>query len=186
MKHTSVIAFFITSVSLISCDVASDRAKQHSTFREVENYFVQELTVLEKSNAGLTKTLFNNRTKEQSVRTNPDWKAELAPFTEAISNQPAPANSFKTDTVMFDHSRMVLFTARDPSATIEKLFYYSNDEKTDSIVIIKKVSNSYYSATDTLSYYGNGNYRISAENHPRIGKKITFVLEGQSSLGTEK
>ncbi len=77
-------------------------------------------------------------------------------------------------------SKVLLLTTVDSTATIKSMTVYSTSGKQDSVIIIKQVRNSYYSSSDTLKYFGQGNYHIKAENLPGFGKKLGFVIEGKS------
>ena len=164
----------------VSCDNKTD-SKKAFALSGVENYFNTEIKTLEQSDLTLVKTIVHQGKTETITIENPDWAKELVPFTETISNQPAQIQSFQRDSSIIGDSKTLVLKARDSSAAINSLTVYTTADIHDSIVIIKKVANLYYVSSDTLTYYGKGNYLIKAENLPGLGKKIGFILEGKTA-----
>ncbi len=176
---------FYTVVACLSafagCGNRQD-SKRISALDEIQNYFDSEIEILKASDYTLTKNLDHKGRAEELVIENPDWEKELVPFTETLANQPSMLQAFIKDSAVQGNSRIIQFTANDSSATIKFLHAAFTGEKTDSIVIIKRVNNAYYASTDTLTYYGKGNYLIKAQNLPGLGKKIGFVMSGRSNI----
>lgn len=164
----------------VSCNNKTD-SKKASALSGVENYFNTEIETLEQSDLSLVKTIVQQGKTESITIENPDWAKELIPFTETIASQPAQIQSFLRDSSSSGDSKTLALKARDSSATIKSITEYTTGGLHDSIVIIKKVANLYYVSSDTLTYYGKGNYLIKAENLPGLGKKIGFILEGKTA-----
>jgi hypothetical protein len=165
---------------ILSCD-NKPVPKKASALSGVENYFNAEIKTLEESDLTLIKTIVQQGKTESITIENPDWVKELIPFTETIANQPAQIQSFLRDSSSSGDSKTLVLKARDSSATIKSITEYTTGGIRDSIVIIKKVENLYYVSSDTLTYYGKGNYLIKAENLPGLGKKIGFILQGKTA-----
>ncbi|MDQ3051720.1 MAG: hypothetical protein M3Q95_12595 [Bacteroidota bacterium] len=181
MKNLMLLFSVVYFSVFTGCESRQD-VKKISALDDIRNYFDSEIKLLEDSKSTLTKNLDHKGKAEELFIEKPDWENELVPFTETISNQPSMNQAFKKDSVVNGNSRIFHYTANDSSATIKFVYAAFTGEKTDSIVIIKRVSNAYYASTDTLTYYGAGNYLIKAENLPGFGKKIGFVMSGRSNI----
>jgi len=180
MKTIFVFVLFTVLYFLSSCNKNAE-SKKSSPFSSLEIYFEREIDALEQSKVTLTKKLDHQGKVENIFVAEPDWKLELVPFTETLSGQQVRVQSYTTDSIINDAKRTFVMSARDAKATVKSITMFSTDGINDSIVIVKHVSNSYYSSSDTLSYYGRGNYRIKATNIPGIGKEMGFILEGSTS-----
>jgi len=179
MRNKLVCILLAFTGVFTACENQKGSEKQ-SAFSDIKIYFDNEINTLKKSDLSLSKNMFHEGKNEIVTLANPDWSHELIPFTESISDQQSQIQSYIKDSTIDGTSKVILFTAKDASAIISQLSIYIHEGKQDSIVIIKKVDNSYYSSFDTLSYYGGGNYKVKAVNIPGFGKKIGFVIEGKT------
>ncbi len=166
---------------LCGCDEKSKRSKS-TELDFALNYFSDEISKLEKADLVLTKKLDYDQKIETIIDKNPNWKKELLPFTENLKNESSGLHSYKKDSLINGVSKIVSLVATDATSTIKSLLTYSTNEINDSLTMILHVSNSYYQSSDTLHYYGMGNFKIKTENLPGIGKKLGFILEGKTSL----
>jgi len=174
--------FFILAFAIFisGCGSKENSYVSHSPFKFVENYFQSEITTLQRSGKPLKKSIFRDSHSESEVLSNPDWKKELSVFVSRVTDKRNFENSFKLDSVTKINQKILNYTARDKSVEIQQLSVYQTNLQIDSIYIVTFVSNMYYTASDTLHYSGNGNYRISATDKPVIGKEIRFVLTGNT------
>jgi hypothetical protein len=177
MKN-NITGYLFILLCLASACQDKTKPTQQGAFHYLSLYFESEIQTLKKSQRSLTKNLFHNGKNETIRVASPDWEKELSPFTESVSSQPRQVQAFDTDSILTGPSKIVRYTALDVSATIKSLSVYFTGTTPDSVIIIKLVSNSYYASSDTLKYFGGGNYRIRAENQPGFGKKLGFLLEG--------
>lgn len=180
MKTIVVFVLFTLLYFVSSCN-NSVESKKPSPFSNLEIYFETEIKALEQSKVTLTKKLDHQGKVENIFVAEPNWKLELVPFTETISSQQVRNQSYITDSRINGTNSTIIVSAKDVKATVKSISMFSTNGVNDSIVIVKQVSNSYYSSSDTLSYYGGGNYRIKATNIPGIGKEMGFILQGSSS-----
>lgn len=164
----------------LGCGKSVEPSTGRSPFLEVEKYFENEISSLQRSKKLLKKTIYSNSKSEQIIDSIPDWSNELAIFTSSITGKRLFSNSFYADTIRSGNQSVIHYTSKEKNAEIKKLSVYRTHAITDSIIILKSVENMYYTSLDTLAYYGNGNYRISAGNEPTLGKNISFVLAGTS------
>ena len=165
---------------MASCQEKTNVKGNEKGFAGLTAYFNREIAMLENSDKSLEKAFVNNGKQEQIKIDKPNWKNELRPFTEIISVHPASLNSFIIDSMRIESASILKYTSKDDRQALKSLTVFSHLNLIDSILIIKQVSNSYYSSTDTLIYRGSGNFRIAVENNPYFGKKMALVFEGKS------
>lgn len=182
MKNCLLSVLLLLSCYIVGCSEKNQSSKPDIVFGPMKVYFESEIKLLESSGASLYKKLIRSDKTEDMFIPQPDWNKELVPFTETIASHSAKSGSYTADSTINGASKAFKYLARDSAAIIKNVMVYSTNNIPDSIVIVKHVSNSYYASSDTLIYYGKGNYLIKAENLPGIGKKIGFTLEGKTSL----
>jgi hypothetical protein len=173
-----IILLFLPAFLLSSCAVTPGNTVAENPFNQTQDYFKNEITRLEKSGMTLTKVMLSSSGNETLHIATADWKTELNPFTDAVTLKPAQAQAY--------HEQMVegggsVFTARDSSAEVRRMArYQSSSDKTDSVVIVKRTKNMYYTSLEYLVYYGNGNFDIRVNNKPVAGKHIAFELKART------
>lgn len=175
------LIWFVPAVCLtllFSCRNPVKISDQQPLRFDSEKYFLEQAEMLNNQKAAIFKKINKNNVAEEVHVDNPDWKKELQPFLQIKLNKPAQLNSFFVDTIINNQNTVVIYTAKDDTEELRRMSIYSTGGKPDSIIAIKSASNLYYKSADTISYLGNGNYRINTRNKPRIGKEISFTLEG--------
>lgn len=170
----------IIFISFFSCNNPVQLPKNQQLQFDAEKYFLAEAERLNRSNAGITKTIRKESISEKIEIQKADWKSELQPFLRIKLNKPAQINSFIVDTILKEGHTVIIYTAKDDSEELRKFCIHLTGDNPDSIIAVKGTSNLYYQSVDTISYLGNGNYHISSRNKPRIGKEISFELDGVS------
>lgn len=175
------IIYFFLVIIIIGCDNRSKRVRS-TELDFAKNYIQGEIGILENANLTLTKNLDYKERVETIIEKNPNWKKELIPFTETLLNESTGFHSYQKDSITNGDLKIISLKSTDAASTIKSLQLYSTKNINDSLIMILQVSNSYYKSADTLSYYGNGNFRIKTENLPGIGKKLGFILEGKTTL----
>lgn len=180
MKSNKTVLYLLFILLVTACGKSSGPTIKTSPFHSLEVYFNNEIKTLEHSKRLLRKHIQTKEKSEELVIPNPDWKKELSIFTSCISGKKLTGSSFQKDSIKSGDNYKIQYKGIDEHVEIKSLIVYYSLTTPDSIVIITKVDNMYYSTLDTLTYHGDGNYRISALNEPSLGKNIRFVLTGRT------
>jgi len=174
------VFLIIALISLLSCSGTETKQAETQKYFSTEKYFSEEAASLNNRETGIVKTIYKNNSSETIASELVEWRTELQPFLQIDLNKPAYINSYFTDTILNGENLLINFRAKEESMSLQNLSVYLTGTRVDSIYAVLKSENLYYRSVDTLSYSGNGNYRISAWNKPRIGKEVSFVLEGKA------
>jgi len=178
-KIVIILVFYF----LAACNNPVKVPGENQKYFETNKYFLNEAAMLQLKNAAIVKTFIKNDSTETIRSEKVDWKTELLPFLQINLHKPALVNSFSIDTITEANKTLIQYVAKDSTLELRDLKIYLSEAKVDSLFGVMKSSNLYYNAVDTIAYFGNGNYRISVWNKPRIGKEVRFVLVGSSNLG---
>jgi hypothetical protein len=177
MNKNLLVFYMFLFLIFSGCKNSSENPEIKNKLFDFSAYFSAEAKRLESANATLEKTLLKNNKSERLVIENPDWQAELNPFTDISLNKPAIASSYKTDSLRNENSLQITYSAMDESAPVKNVVLYFSKSEPDSIIIIKATNTIYYTLTEELRY-SKKQYSIDASTQPKAGKAIQFSLTG--------
>ena len=181
MKYSEIFVLLLFCLLLIACTGNLQPVLNSKEYYNIENYFMKEAEELTEHNVGIVKIMFKDDTSEKLTNTSINWFTELKPFMDIALNKPALANAYHVDSILSNNRKVLHFRAKDANPFLQNLKIVFTNHKPDTVVAINRASNMYYRSVDTLSYFGNGSYRISSWNKPRIGREVSFVLEAISN-----
>ncbi len=177
MRYSGIFVLLLFCFLLIACTGNLQPVSNSKEYFNIENYFLVEAEELTKQNTGIVKTMFKEDASEKLIDNNVNWFTELKPFMDIALNKPALANAYHVDSILNNNRKVLLFQAKDDNPFLQNLKIIFTNNKPDTVIAINRTSNMYYRSKDTLSYFGNGSYRISSWNKPRFGREVSFVLE---------
>lgn len=177
MNKNLLVFYMFLFLIFSGCKNSSENTEIKNKLFDFSAYFSAEAKRLNSANSTLEKTLLKNNKYERIVIENPDWHAELKPFTDISLNKPAIASSYKTDSLRNENSLQITYSAMDESAPVKNVVLYFSDSEPDSIIIIKATNTIYYTLTEELRY-SKKQYSINASTQPKAGKAIQFSLNG--------
>jgi hypothetical protein len=159
-----------------ACNPPQERSANSSFFR-LKEYFENQAKALNHSGAGLKKTIHKDSHLETGIIKTIDWNKELHPFEEADLNKPAWQKSYKTDTVIKDQQTQLIYTAIEPKLSVRKLEVLLNADTVYQVRIIIEKNNSYYQATQELTYNPGKGYSIRGSQKVILANATTYTIE---------
>jgi len=173
-------AVFLVLITIwASCGPGTNVSEYQRIF-PVKAYFKKETAKLSGMDLKLQKSVWYSDSSETQILENPDWNKELKPFLELDLDKPSVATSYDSTRHEYQNGHTLVYTARDNHPRVREIYIHFTGDIADTISFISGVSNMYYHSVDTLSYFGDGNFRLSSFNKPRIGKEIKLRVTGST------
>jgi hypothetical protein len=159
------ILFLSLSLLFASCNSAdSEKQTANIHYFDLQGYFGEEETRLQKLNPTIEKTVsVNNSSEKKSIKIT-DWKKELAIFTDADINKKAWLGQFKINKT----STLEYYTSDQEKIPVKELKVMLKDGNVCGIQIILKNTNALYTSTDTLKYYPDSLYQVNKTQHIKL------------------
>ena len=164
-------------ITWIGCGPGTNVTEYQNIF-SVNTYFKNETARLSGMDLKLQKSVWYSDSSETQIIDSPDWNKELKPFLELDLDKPSVAASYDSSRQEYQNGYTLVYTARDNHPRVREIYIHFTGKDADTIMFISSVSNMYYRSDDTLSYFGDGNFRLSSFNKPRIGKEIKLLVTG--------
>lgn len=173
MKNT-ILLFFIL-LFFISCNNSADKKqKTDLTYFDVKGYFEKEAARLNKDNPLISKTVSINGAIESKHINIPDWKKELALFSDADMNRASWKGLFK----LKKSKDQELYSSNNEKVPVKELLVTYKNNEVFGIKVLIKNTNSLYTSIDTLTYYADSLYQVKKVQNIKLLSKKTYTITG--------
>ncbi|NQD69581.1 hypothetical protein HP439_02455 [Sphingobacterium shayense] len=148
-------------------------ANQH--YADLPEFFEKEIKRLTKLNPTILKTVVKDSVSESKKTSIDDWKIELSSFASIDLNKPAHKGLFKKDST----GNKVTYRSVDPKIDIQQVdIQYQKDGTPFSFLIKRKIENTLYKTSETLSYDNTDGYSIEKEQHILLLGNKFYLIKG--------
>lgn len=180
MKPTQTFLTLVFILIISSCNYINDRNTSIPGRFMPGEYFSNEAKKLNSRNLSLEKTVFKNGKSEIIVLDSVNWFKELKPFIDINIAKPAQINSYQIDSLVESNVLTINYIARDSTVSVKEVIVKFKNKKLLNFRAIQSSYNLYYQSIDTINYFGDGNYRISAMSKPKLGREVNLKLHGKA------
>nr|WP_068892737.1 hypothetical protein [Pedobacter panaciterrae] len=173
MKNTTLL--FCCFLFFISCDNSADKKqKTELTYFDVKGYFEKEVVRLNKKNPLINKVVSVNGANESKRIQIPDWKKELALFSDADINRASWKGLFQ----LKKSKDQETYISENEKVPVKELTVFFRNNTAVGLKVLVKNTNSLYTSFDTLTYYADSLYQVKKMQNIKLLSKKSYTITG--------
>ena len=174
MKTKAISPVLLAIAILASCDKKPVDKFASKHYFDLSKYAQTEAQRLNSKHLLAIKKVSEGEKEESKTITNIDWQKELTVIAEADINRPAWTEKYQQDSMVFDNTSLITYTAQDPNLMVKKIVLTKaipsgeclsiTIEKGNENLLYSSWQKIYYTPGSQLNIYGHLSVKWLLEN----------------------
>lgn len=179
-KFINTVVLFVFMSLLLACQ-QQEQSVEKKLFFSIEDYFTEQIQILEQGNYSLEKSIDINDRKEVKQLKKVDYQMELASFIDNDINRPAWSDKYSVDSLLeTGQLKMIAYQALDNSLQVQNVtIYYTEKKEVEHISITSESDSVLSNSKKEMDYYPLKHYHILSVETTKTGDVIKVEIDGR-------